>query len=280
MADLPPFSFFVEQNQPVGIFAGDPGDFRFVQNHRRRRERIRLGGGGGQRPRAVAPRTGQPGARVKNMFALHREAGAAQRAVRQRVTARGIIFAEAAIPASGSRRRLAREQAAAAGHQQKRAAIPFAQNFRHAVERKTFADRAEVKFQPPAVAADGKFFFQERPQRLGRLMFQGRGRHRKRAARGELHFSRAVEAREHRFAQAQFFAGRELRDLADLAVRAEAAQLGFQFVHQRERRLRGLRGVNFFPARDAHLKLRRHRVVVENVDFVHGWWGEATDEPR
>jgi hypothetical protein len=26
--------------------------------------------------------------------------------------------------------------------------------------------------------------------------------------------------------------------------------------------------------------LRRHRVVVENVDFVHGWWGEATDEPR
>ena len=43
-------------------------------------------------------------------------------------------------------------------------------------------------------------------------------------------------------------------------------------VRQRKRRLRRLRGIGFFLAGDAHLKLRRHRMMIEDVDFVHGFW--------
>ena len=88
--------------------------------------------------------------------------------------------------------------------------------------------------------------------------------------RGQLHFPGEGEAGEDRFTHARRFAGRKLRDAGDVTVRAKTAQLRFQLVGQRERRRRRLRGVGFFLVGDAHLKLRRHRVMVENVDFTHG----------
>src|ERR1019366_3557216 len=180
-----------------------------------------------------------------------------------------MVVAQAARPAGRSRWRIARQNAAATRDEQKRMAIPFAQKFRHAVERKTFANRAEIKFQFASVATDGKLFLQQSPLWLRRLRLQCSSANGKRAVRGEFHLLCDFETGKNRFAQTQFFAGRKLCDLGNVAVRAEAAQVRLQFVRQRKRRLRGLRRVSFFLIRDAHLKLRRHRVMIEDVDFTH-----------
>src|SRR5664279_1950966 len=98
-----------------------------------------------------------------------------------------MVVAQAARPACRSRRRSARQNAAAARDKQKRLAIPLPQQLRHAVERKAFANRAQVKIQFSTVAADGKLFLQQSPLWLRRLRLQSRGADGKRAVRGEFH---------------------------------------------------------------------------------------------
>ena len=113
-----------------------------------------------------------------------------------------------------------------------------------------------------------KILLPQRPQRRCRLRLQCGGGDGKCAARGELHFFCDFKAGKNRLAQTQCFAGRKLCDPGNLAVRAKPAQVRFQFVRQCKRRLRRLRGVGFFLAGDAHLKLRRHRMMVENMDMA------------
>src|ERR1035437_3627003 len=96
-----------------------------------------------------------------------------------------MVVAQAARPAGRSRWRIARQNAAATRDEQKRTAIPFAQNFRHAVERKTFANCAEIKFQFASAATDGKLFLQQSPLRLRRLRLHSRSADGKCAMRGE-----------------------------------------------------------------------------------------------
>jgi len=67
-----------------------------------------------------------------------------------------MIITQAAGPANGLLRRIARQNAAAARNQQKRIAIPAAQQLRYAVERKPFADGSQIELQPPALAENGK----------------------------------------------------------------------------------------------------------------------------
>ena len=69
---------------------------------------------------------------------------------------RCIVVTQAAGPAGSFRRRIARQNAAAARDQQKRGAIPAAQQLRHPVERKPLADGAQIELQPPALALNGK----------------------------------------------------------------------------------------------------------------------------
>ena len=98
------------------------------------------------------------------------------------------------------------------------------------------------------------------------LCLQRGGGDGKRAARGQFHFFCDFKTGKNRLAQAQFFAGRELRDLARCRCsRGSGSNAIPSSSVKRKRRLRRLRGVSFFLARDAHLKLRRHRVMVENV---------------
>jgi XRE family transcriptional regulator, regulator of sulfur utilization len=58
-----------------------------------------------------------------------------------------VVVAQAAGPAGCILRRIARQNAAAARDQQKRRAIPLAQQLRHAVQRKPLADGAQIELQ-------------------------------------------------------------------------------------------------------------------------------------
>ena len=104
------------------------------------------------------------------------------------------------------------------------------------------------------------------------LGFQRGGSHGKRTVRHNLQLLCNLETGENRFAQAQLFSNHKLGNLGNVTIRAEAAQERFQLVRQRKRRLRRLRRVAFLGIRDAHLKLRRHRTMAEDVNqgFAHG----------
>ena len=178
-----------------------------------------------KRPRAILPVRRSAGARVENVRSLHRQTGAAQRTILQPVTLRRMVVAQTARPAGGFRRRVAGENAAAAGHQQKRpdnstrATLPpcgRAQNLcrwrRDQIP--VFRRRSGWKIAPCSKVHCG----------WRRLCFQRGGGDGKRAARGQLHLFGDFKAGKNRFAHAQCFAGRKLRDLGNVAVRAETAQ--------------------------------------------------------
>ena len=79
---------------------------------------------------------------------------------------------------------------------------------------------------------------------------------------------RDEQAFERSLADACALSGREVIDAADVAVRAEAAQLAFETIHEGEGRLRRLRRVLRIGVRGIHLEHGVHRLVRETPQIA------------
>ena len=126
-----------EKCQPEMVLSEHLFKFLLVENHARGRKRIRFSSRIGEGPGTVLSRRSATCSWIKDMGSLDCQPRTAQRSVCQKDSLRRIIFAQATRPPWGRCRGIARKNAAATGDQQKRAALPLAQQFSHAVERES-----------------------------------------------------------------------------------------------------------------------------------------------
>ena len=210
---------------------------------------------------ASRPRTGTPvrGSRMWSPLRTPEALSAVWRIVSRAEHPRGLArIAQRQRPAVGARRRLERERRAEAAVDERTVEAPFLQQLRHQIDRVALADATEIESD----ATGGR----AHDERLGvdlQRRQSGADRDVERAVGQIVDVPCDEEAFERGLTDARALSRRQVTEPGDVAVGAEAAQLAFEAIDEREGRLRGLRGVSCVGVRDVDLEHRVHGLVRE-----------------